>query len=109
MAAFFLDFDGTLVKFHTGEWLPGAVELLGLLHEKGHQIFITTMRGARDHDTEWSRANTERMLAALPFPVEALYGVDSPRFLIDDGPIAAQPTPTDDPSWIATLIEKLTA
>jgi hypothetical protein len=60
---------GTLVKFHTNEWLPGAVELLTKLHASTHQATIITMRGwvdedglERDRNEEWSKANTLKLL-----------------------------------------------
>lgn len=40
----FFDLDGTVLRFHTNEWLPGVVEQLQLLVNAGHQVIFITSR-----------------------------------------------------------------
>jgi hypothetical protein len=105
MAALFFDIDGTVVHFHTNEWLPGVKERLCKLAEAGHQVIFVTMRGPQDEGTAWSVAATQALLEQLPFKYHLLTGVGQPRLLIDDGtPIAVQ-AKTDDPtSWLNRVI-----
>ena len=84
MSAYLFDIDGTLVKYHTNEWLPGAKELLEYLHNEGHQIIFTTMRGHHDDGKEWSIRNTELLLDTLDVDFRILYNVAGGRTLIDD-------------------------
>ena len=103
MAALFFDIDGTVVRFHTNEWLPGVREKLGELAAAGHQIHFVTMRGSQDEGTGWSVENTIKLLADLPFHHKLITDVGQPRILIDDGtPIAIQ-IATDHPSWVDQL------
>ena len=87
MSAYFFDIDGTVVKYHTSEWLPGAVEMLTNLVIDGHEIIFTTMRArGRDDGKEWSVSNTEKLLSKLPFKYRVLYDVYSERIIVDDKP-----------------------
>ncbi len=99
MTALFLDLDGTLVKHHTNEWLPDALEMLNDLHKKGHQIIFTTQRDdIRDKGTEWSKEKTEALLSTLTFPYQILYDIQSPRILVNDRGASAVNHPTNE-SW----------
>lgn len=39
---FIFDLDGTLVKFHTNEWIEGVLDRLEELSNSGHRIIIVT-------------------------------------------------------------------
>ena len=91
MAAHFFDIDGTIVNYHTSEWLEGAKEKLLQLFNDGHQIIFTTMRGEQDEGTIWSVQNTKKTILKdlddLGIKYTILFGVASPRILHDDSPI----------------------
>jgi len=98
MAAFFFDIDGTLVKYHTNEWLPGAKEMLERLNMEGHTIILMTMRGTQDKDKEWSVGNTQKLLATLDIDFyDVVYRVQSPRIFIDDRSNSLVHHPKDKP------------
>ena len=40
MATHFFDIDGTIVNYHTGEWIEGAKELLAKLFKEGHDLIF---------------------------------------------------------------------
>jgi hydroxymethylpyrimidine pyrophosphatase-like HAD family hydrolase len=88
MAAYFFDIDGTLVRYHTNEWLPGAKEKLVRLKDEGHQIILMTMRGTQDRKKEWSIEKTKETiladLEALGIDYRILFGTQSPRIMVDD-------------------------
>lgn len=100
MAAFFFDIDGTIVNFHTSEWLPGVIEKLTTLHTQGHRIYFITMRGPQDEETEWSVKNTHKLLSVLPLEYHLITNVPSPRFLIDDNHIETINTQTNSADWV---------
>jgi len=78
------DLDGTVLKFHTNEWLPGAKEMLESCVLQGDLILFITARGIQDRNTEWSIEKTEELLKGLNLPYRIVYGVESPRILYDD-------------------------
>lgn len=91
MATHIFDIDGTLLNWHTNEWIEGAKEKLMELNENGHDIILITMRGKQDHGTEWSIENTKNTLLKeldqLGIAYTIIFGVQSPRILHDDRPI----------------------
>lgn len=91
MAAHILDIDGTIVNYHTSEWLEGAKEKLLQLYGDGHQIIFITMRGDQDEGTIWSVENTKRTILKdlddMGIKYRIIFGVQSPRILHDDSPI----------------------
>ena len=84
MTAHFFDIDGTLVHFHTHEWLPGAKEMLIDLSEKGDQIIFTTMRGPQDEGQPWSIENTYKLLDELNIKYTILFGIHTDRIIYND-------------------------
>ena len=91
MAAYIFDIDGTIVNYHTSEWLEGAKEMLVKFHSQEHQIIFITMRGEQDEGTIWSIENTKNTILKdlddLGVKYTILFGVQSPRILTDDSPI----------------------
>lgn len=87
MSTYIFDIDGTILNYHTNKWLPGAKEKLIKLHSKGHQILFITMRGPQDEGTVWNMKDTTDILNTLGIPYRVVFGVDSPRILIDDSKI----------------------
>ena len=91
MAAHFFDIDGTIVNYHTSEWLDGAKEHIYNLYKNGNQIFFITMRcNERDSDTIWSVENTKMLLKDLDdmgVKYHVIFNVHSPRIIHDDSQI----------------------
>lgn len=81
MAALLVDLDGTTFEWGTNTFLPGAFEHLNAWQEAGHQLIFLTQR-----DEEWGKmiGDTKKLLAEL-FPGSVvLFGVTSPRIVIND-------------------------
>ena len=98
------DLDGTLLKFHTNEWLPGALDRLRKHVADGDGvIFITARNDHMDKDTEWSPLKTlEGPLAdldALGLKYNCIFDVTSPRRLYCDYNPEAVARKTDEP-WV---------
>jgi rfaE bifunctional protein nucleotidyltransferase chain/domain len=85
----FFDLDGTILRWHTNEWLPGAKEMLCRQAAAENRIIFMTYRGLQDDGKEWCVANAERVLSELPFDYTLLTHVPSPRILFDDNPVHA--------------------
>jgi hydroxymethylpyrimidine pyrophosphatase-like HAD family hydrolase len=77
MAAFFVDFDGTIALFGTETPLPGAIQHLRALVNAGHQVIITT---ARPRVTA-IRAMLEKNGLSK---ISAIGGIQNPRVVIND-------------------------
>ena len=90
MACFFLDLDGTLLEHGTTNLLPGALEFLKQIMQRGDQIVFTTRRGS-DYPVGhvYSRGMTERFLKSLEkehgiVAHATIFDVHSPRIVIND-------------------------
>ena len=101
MAAYFFDIDGTIVNYHTSEWLEGAKEHILKLYKEGHGIYFITMRNANDTCTKWSIENTKytilKDLDELGIGYTIIFNVQSPRIVVDDSPIFLQQRNTNQP------------
>lgn len=102
MSTHIYDIDGTLVNYHTGEWLPGAFERLQRVHAEGHDIILITMRGLHDHGKPWSIENTKRTILAdlerAGIQYRIMFDVQPHRILFDDTPPEAVHHPANT-SW----------
>lgn len=91
MATYIFDIDGTIVNYHTNEWINGAKEYINNIYRNGDSIMFITMRGEQDNETVWSIENTKktilRDLDDLGIKYIIIFGVDSPRIIHDDSPI----------------------
>ncbi len=101
MAVHIFDIDGTIVNYHTSEWLEGAVEMLLAVREGGNQIIFITMRGEQDEGTIWSIENTKNTILKdlddLGIEYKIIFGVQSPRVIHDDMPIITDQRKTNQP------------
>lgn len=101
MAAHIFDIDGTIVNYHTSEWLEGAKETLKDIYSNGGQIIFITMRGEQDEGTIWSIQNTKdtilKDLDDMGIKYTILFGVQSPRVIHDDSPIHLDKRQTNQP------------
>ena len=102
MATHIFDIDGTVVEYHTNNWLDGAKENIVQLHKQGHQIVFITMIGEHDSGTEWSIERTKetilKELNDLGVRYTVLFGFSSPRIIHDDSPVFANKRTTNE-SW----------
>ena len=103
MAALFFDIDGTVVHYHTNTWLPGVFAKLCELARRGNEIIFITMRGKQDQDMVWNLANTEKLLAQLPFKYQLIHSLSQPRVVIDDGTPRALQVVTNSASWVNAI------
>lgn len=83
------DLDGTLLHYHTSEWLPGALDMLARCSAAGDDILIITARGPHDAGTPWSVEKAQEVLSGLAIRHRVLFNVPSPRMIYDDYPPAA--------------------
>ena len=86
------DIDGTIVKYHTNEWIEGAKEYIIKCFNSGDRIIFITMRDEiRDKNEIWSVENTKNIILKeldnLNIKYDILWNVPSPRILHDDSPI----------------------
>lgn len=92
MAAHIFDIDGTIVRYHTNEWLAGAKECILKLYSFGNQIIFITMRDeVRDRNEVWSVENTKKTILKelddLNVRYTVVFGVSSPRTIHDDSQV----------------------
>ena len=101
MAAHIFDIDGTIVNYHTSEWLEGAKKMLFDTYAYGHDIIFITMRGEQDEGTIWSVENTKNTilkdLDEMGIKYKIIFGVQSPRIIHDDSPIYLDQRQTNQP------------
>jgi histidinol phosphatase-like enzyme len=88
MSTHFFDIDGTIVNYHTNDWIPGAKEYIKKLSDDGCQIVFITMRDeCRDKNEVWSVENTRKILQELEdlnIKFTVLFNISSPRIIHDD-------------------------
>lgn len=102
MAAIFSDLDGSFLKWGTERPLTGALEELLRFQAAGHQIVFTTQRQQFDPDFDMEGL---RALLSRHFPeCFILYGITSPRIVLNDAGAIAINHPRDYP-WTYDLVE----
>ncbi len=89
MGTHIFDIDGTIVNYHTNNWIDGAKELILRLFHEGNQIIFITMRDEiRDNNEIWSVENTKNIILKdlddLGVKYTILFNVSSPRIIHDD-------------------------
>jgi len=93
MATLIFDIDGTIVKYHTNEWIEGALEYIEKMVNEGHNIVFITMRGPQDVNTEWSVERTkDTILTDLEnknIQYSILWHQPTPRIIYDDADVYA--------------------
>ena len=101
MFAYIFDIDGTIVNFHTNEWLEGAKEMIVRYYNQGNDIIFITRRGVQDEGTIWSIENTKNIILKdlddLNVKYKILFGVQSPRIIVDDSKIYVDQRNTNQP------------
>ena len=84
MATYVFDIDGTVVDYHTNEWLPGAKEFIKNRFKEGHQIVFMTQRGIKSENPIWGMENTYRLLDELKIDYKVVFDCTSPRIIFND-------------------------
>ncbi len=80
MAAFFVDLDGSALKWGTNDFVPGAYERLKKFYDEGGDLIFTTQRDS----VISALLPTEKFLKGLFPNCMILYGISSPRAIIND-------------------------
>lgn len=94
MSALIVDMDGTAFTWGTNTFVPGAFEALCDFYSKGNElIFITQRDGPRFAFLP----DVEKYLKALFPNCVVIFGVSSPRILINDAGAMAINHPKDAP------------
>ncbi len=92
MAALISDLDGSAFLWGTNTFVPGAYEHLRKFYDAGNQIIFVTQR-----DSVWSIKSPEKMLKNLFPNCVVIFGVTSPRILLNDAGAIAINHPKDQP------------
>ncbi len=80
MAAMIADLDGSTFYWGTNAFVPGAYDHLRKFYDNGNQLVFVTQR-----DAEWERVSpVESYLKSLFPDCIVLFGISSPRILIND-------------------------
>lgn len=87
MRTYFIDIDGTLVKWGTTVPLPGAVECIKKLAERGDRIVFTTQR--EEDSKDFDNKELLKFLMSICYEGKILWGCTSPRILVNDAPCYA--------------------
>lgn len=104
---FFIDLDGTIVDHGTNDLLPGAVDLLRRIRERGGRIVFVTRRSNEEFGEAscYSANSAVELLRSIGMQdAPLLYGYGSPRVLVDDGQAALIKHPANSP-WTDEEIE----
>ena len=97
-ATFFIDIDGTIIRWSDRKPAENAVETVNAWYEAGHRIVLTTYRGdviGRDQP-RFSVASTIKELEDIGLKYhDILFDCPSPRIVINDGGAGAIDHPPD--------------
>ncbi len=95
LATFFIDIDGTIVRWSDRKPIPSAVKTINEWYNAGHRIVITTKRGDWG-DMSFSEATTRKELEEIGLKYhDILFNCPSPRVVINDHGAAAINHPVD--------------
>lgn len=81
---YFIDIDGTLVKWGSSTPLPGAVDGIKRLIERGDRIVWITQRDRDSADFDNDAILELLQKITLPTPLVVLWGYGSPRIVVND-------------------------
>ncbi len=99
-ATFFIDIDGTIIRWSDRKPAENAVETVNAWYEAGHRIVLTTYRGdvIGQDQPRFSVANTIKELENIGLKYhDILFDCPSPRIVINDGGAGAIEHTTDAP------------
>lgn len=99
-ATFFIDIDGTIIRWSDRKPAENAVETVNAWYEAGHRIVLTTYRGdvIGQEQPRFSVASTIKELEDIGLKYhDILFDCPSPRIVINDGGAGAIDHPSDAP------------
>ncbi len=99
-ATFFIDIDGTIIRWSDRKPAENAVETVNAWYEAGHRIVLTTYRGdvIGAEQPQFSVASTIKDLEDIGLKYhDILFDCPSPRIVINDGGAGAIDHPVDAP------------
>lgn len=106
MAAALIDLDGTTFLWSTETFLPGAYAELQRFQQAGNQLIFVTQRDSENWKDPLSRVE---LFLKRVFPgCTVIFGVSSPRILINDAGAIAINHPQNAP-WHYDLLGILTS
>ncbi len=97
-ATFFIDIDGTIIRWSDRKPAENAVETVNAWYEAGHRIVLTTYRGdvIGQDQPRFSVASTIKDLEDIGLKYhDILFDCPSPRIVINDGGAGAIDHPVD--------------
>lgn len=109
LATFFIDIDGTIIRWSDGKPIESAVNTINAWYDDGHHIVITTYRGDRisgnSHNGRFGKKNTIKELETIGLKYhEILFDCPSPRIVINDTGVAAIEHPVDT-EWEYNIVQ----
>ncbi len=99
-ATFFIDIDGTIIRWSDRKPAENAVETVNAWYEAGHRIVLTTYRGEviGREQPRFSVASTIKELEDIGLKYhDILFDCPSPRIVINDSGAGAIDHPADAP------------
>jgi len=85
MSTHIFDIDGTLMRYHTNDFLEGALDMIQDLRRRGDLVMCITMRGPHDRGKEWSVENTLEAFKKQGLEsINIIFNVPPNRALYDD-------------------------
>ncbi|MCK4793324.1 MAG: HAD hydrolase family protein [Desulfobacteraceae bacterium] len=103
-ATFFIDIDGTIIRWSDGTPIESAVKTINEWYDAGHRIVITTMRGDWG-DMRWSKEKTFKQLEAIGLKYhDILFDCPSPRIVINDHGVGSIDHP-QDAEWDYNIVQ----
>ena len=99
-ATFFIDIDGTIIRWSDRKPVENAVETVNAWYEAGHRIVLTTYRGdvIGQDQPRFSVASTIKELEDIGLKYhDILFDCPSPRIVINDSGSGAINHPADAP------------
>ena len=109
LATFFIDIDGTIIRWSDEKPIESAVKTINAWYDAGHRIVITTYRGNRisggSHNGRFGVTNTIEELKKIGLKYhDILFDCPSPRIVINDGGSAAI-NHTQDAEWDYNIVQ----
>ena len=108
LVTFFIDIDGTIIRWSDQKPAENAVETINAWYDEGHRIVLTTYRGDRisdGPDCRFSVGNTLKELEQIGLKYhDILFNCPSPRVVINDHGAGAINHP-EDAKWDYNVVQ----
>lgn len=109
LATFFIDIDGTIIRWSDEQPIESAVKTINAWYDAGHRIVITTYRGDKVsggcHNGRFGKKNTINELEKIGLKYhDILFDCPSPRIVINDTGVGSIDHP-QDADWDYNVIQ----